>query len=338
MSGTTSAVGAMSRGAEAAAGAAAKGTEFSAGVTKDLGSLAEKVSMQSDRFMPSLNKDIFSNTTPATIFADFQDRPVFSASILKDMTVLASNKPLGKGEPVKEMVVFENPAKIEDVETSQIVNAPAQSPAVQIQEELALATNVRNLLLEIGVNKKEAVRISEQSLAQALERKLKKKTLKKEEEIEEETENESKPPVKEDKDQPVNFVRDEFADDARRKDGQKAIQEAFGKAAETEEEVDGADITENMNQVPSEDEVSEIALRHGQKQDGSYSEILNEMKKSSFTSKEEAKAKLEELISQKPAVTKGKGKTVGEEDVRRVLTLKSFRNPFLDFLTKFVRN
>lgn len=327
-----SGVGAMSRGAEAASVAAP---------AKSLGSFAEQGVAQADRFIPSLNKDIFANTSPVTVFADFQDRPVSLAS-LKDMVTIATNQNNLPEKPIvaaKEIVVFES-TQAPKLESYQL---KARSSYLA---ELKMASNIYSQLLETGVSKEEAKRVAEQALAQAIARKNLVKTKKEEEEeekteaveVDETEEKEKQKPLEKERPAP-DFVRDEYADEARRKDGARAIDTVFDKGEETaSEDVKGSEIVENMSPAPTEAEVSELALRHGQKFDGSYTEILDEMKKTSFKSKREARERLEQLILEKPAVTTGKSRSVGEDDVRRVLRFKNFRNPVLDFITKVVKD
>ncbi len=350
----------MLSGMASAVGSVSKGVEAASGVTSGVVTVAEKAaspvqtigSLQNDMFIPSLNKDIFSNTRPAATFVDFQDRAVLSKSFLRDTIPIASAK-VSEAE-VLDLVQDEitpGITSLVEIKPTQGIKQPEsdfglylgkiEEPEIRtkVLGEMKIASNIKTLLEEAGVGEKEAVRVSTEALNKSLAKKDLPgvKTMLKEATEEDEEDKEKQDKVDRGVKTP-EFVRDEFADEARRKDGESAIEMVFGNTSEAEKEIKGSDVAGNMHTTPAEAEISELALRHGQKHDGSYAEILDEIKKSSFRSKEEAKKKLEKLIYEKPAVTTGAGKVVRDEDIRRVLTFKGFSNPFLDFITRFVRD
>lgn len=199
------------------------------------------------------------------------------------------------------------------IEIEEVSNAPKTELSPQIVEEVRsevlLSQKTKELLLSTGVSEKEAVRVSKEALNEAL---LKKRLRLKQKQVKEEK---------------VEFSTDENAQEARRKDAETAIEKTFEKDGPKT----GAEVIENMSDNPKEEEISEIALKFGQKYDGSFTELVNEAKTYSFESKKDAKDKLNELIDKKPAVKKGQGKKVERKDIERVLFLKNFRNPIPDF-------
>ncbi len=206
-----------------------------------------------DRNMPALNKDIFSNTRPATSFTDFQDRPVFSKDILKETMPIAS----------AEKIVFE--AANAQIGPVPEVTAEDELPIMEssittgaIKEDLKLASNVKGLLVEVGFSEDEAVEVSTRILGDVLAKKgiETEMEVKNEEEVSKKvgdaTENKERKEVKKEKNETVELVRDEYADNARRKDAEKAIDIVF----EGSEEATGENIILKMNQSPAEDEIS----------------------------------------------------------------------------------
>lgn len=351
---------------------------------------ADLAASQSDKFIPSLNAEIFAKTTELSSFPVFEDRPIASLNILKDTVPIASSPKTAEeissapieAPRVEEITLFDssdinlpepemnNPIETiqeisefeslsEEAPESEIVardqrveevieeflpkeeftqtEAPMEKAEamtagetreislVQHQEEPEMTQKVKEILVASGIKEEEAEKIAPQSVEQVLEAKVEKKTAvqrKKENKIPDEARKTSE----------IKFVRDESADEARRQDARRAIDIVF----ETEtDKKPGSEVSMNMSQTPKDEEVSEIALRHGQKYDGSYAEILKELSKISLESKKQAREQVERLIQEKPAVRTGNGKNVNEEDIRRVLRLDKFRNPILDFLTKF---
>jgi hypothetical protein len=353
-SGATS-VGSVS-GVGLGEGMGSKGTALGSVAEKSAPSLSS-IAPQGDLFSPSLNKDIFSQTVPATTFPVVEDRQIMSKSVFRDTVPIVSAKAQGKLSSLpREGVIFEVPKAFDDafkedvkepeIELDPIEHRVDTEPQLEnvIKEEARIASNVRGLLVEVGVPEAKAEKIASKALVEALAKRgvrvetLQKEKTKPETEQEEKLKEKEEKKVKDNKDddrkekKPIDekkeeekFVRDEYADEARRKDANRAVEKVF----EDEREVKtGEEIASNMNERPDVNEMSELALNVKQDDDGSYQEILKELRGMQFESKKDAKERIEKLIEEKPAVKSGNGKIVEKKDVSRVL--RSLRNILSD--------
>lgn len=373
LGGVVSAGAGVAEAVSAPAAAVGSVGETAGSVTQSVGSLTN---FGKDMHMPSLNKGIFSYTTPVTSFASFPDRPVFSKDIFKETVPLAVSKDKNlSAEPVVPEAftkAFEEPSnpdliseafykafegKVEEAVETVVFEAPKntidekeiRSDILEaVSEDIKLAEKVNELLLDSGVRPFEAKEITDKALEKALERKgivleepkaqdesvKTEKVLelkKKEEEFKDEKEQKkfSKNPNQ----GKQEFIRDEFADEARRQDADQALEKVFER--EEGKVKQGEEIASRMNSKPSLNEMSELALNLKQDDDGSYEEILKELRKQEFASKEEARQAVERLIFEKPAVKAGKGRVVGKEDVKRVLaTFKAMSDPWFSQVAK----
>lgn len=312
--------------------------------------------VQNDAFIPSLDKDIFSRTVEFNPQPQVLEQPATLDS-LKNMEVIWSaqdqfSPAISIEEPEALISTIDSPdieipvTKMENLVPN--INMLSATEIHGIEKDLEVAQNVQSLLLDIGFPQTSALEITQRSLNAALERKginltetndqvqedvdnevkvdpgldLQKKAqvnqavgLKDDEEVEEDESEKEKQ-----KGQPVEvpiFVKDEDANEERRKDARQAIDKTF---SEDEEKKDGSEIVAGMNSSPTINETSEIVRKIAGSADGSYEEVLEDIKATKFSSKEEAENTVNSVIEEKPAVKLGKfGKAVREKDVRRVL-------------------
>lgn len=357
-----SAVGEAASGMATAAAPVAPVVEAGTKLGSAVPSFAELAASQSDKFIPSLNTEIFTNTVKLSSFPVFEDRPVASLNVLKDtvpvveapkeVTVFESSaifqaepKTIDTRQLIEEQIVEGHPEPVPELQdsrkveltvreehkveelTDKVIDQSTQEPrelpkvestgankpqleVLNLGREVEMAQKVKALLVETGIEEKAADRIAGQSLREAVTRR---------EWVEETGIKEERKAVGSGS-AGVEFVRDEEADEARRQDAQNAIDRVFPEDQDAVQK-SGSEIAGHMNQNPKEDEISEIVPQTLQRSDGSYEEILKDLSEDHFDSKEDARTAIEKLILEKPAVKVGKGKRVGEEDIKRVLKL-----------------
>jgi hypothetical protein len=120
---------------------------------------------------------------------------------------------------------------------------------------------------------------------------------------------------------------DEEANNARRTDTEKAIEDAFKDSADPETgEVDGSKVIAKLSPEPPDEEISELVLYTGGKVDGSETERRKDLASMTFESEEAGREANERAIAKNNAVTfKQASKRATDAEVAKVKSKTEFK-------------
>lgn len=274
---------------------------------------------------------IFDNTSPLQAMMPVNEGP--SLFSLKDTIVIAKTD-----EPVAEQVFAQPEVDVETAiesyfETSKSHQAEVSPETVtqavedmrtsdplvyaQLKTDLESVDRILDLVDEIDPSMETAASISNQAIDVAVQRSGLVESIQEDvvQESEPETEAEADPhqtdidyvnyamQPKEQEDRKEHFV-DQNANSARRSDTSQAIKQAFEESVDPETgKVNGSDVIAHLTPEPPSEEISEVVLRDGGKNDGSEKSRRNQIANQEFGSVEEAEAASERSIRENNAVT-----------------------------------